>query len=273
MHGGTPCRVPHRAHPSSRLPRDQSAPYLCLQAAHPHLSILNLSSWQNQVLGLGSRSHADRELEPGEGLVGRPASRVHWLEKQETETEIPPIDHLLRPLGLMFLPPYQNLNKRHDNTFLIPFMENGILGGQKWAGVPFPYSLLICNVVGLQGQTSLGEYRLHTGLAGSCCRLGPHTSSSFWPRGSHGRKRASGELTLSPASAASWFCVPGQTLPHSGAQLPRITRKAGFDSDLGQPTSSAWRRAPSLTLHSPPLSPQLLSIPKGQLAPSTLQRS
>lgn len=105
--------------------------------------------------------------------MGRPASWVHWLEKQETETEIPPIDHLLRPLGLMFLPPYQNLNKRHDNTFLIPLMENGILGGQKWAGVPFPYSLLICNVVGLQGQTSLGKYRLHTGLAGSCCRLGP----------------------------------------------------------------------------------------------------
>ena len=53
--------------------------------------------------------------------------------------EIPLFDHLLhRSLGLMFLPPYQNLNKRHDNTFLITLMENGILAGTEVGGDVLP---------------------------------------------------------------------------------------------------------------------------------------
>lgn len=69
--------------------------------------------------------------------MGRPASWVHWL--QNTETREPPFDHLLlRPLGLMFLPPYQNPNKHHDNIFLITLMEKGILWGTEWAGVSLP---------------------------------------------------------------------------------------------------------------------------------------
>ena len=38
----------------------------------------------------------------------------------------------------MFLPPYQNLNKRHDNTFLITLMENGILAGTEVGGDVLP---------------------------------------------------------------------------------------------------------------------------------------
>ena len=57
-----------------------------------------------------------------------------WLGT--TETREPPFDHLLLgPLGLMFLPPYQNPNKHHDNTFLITLMEKGTLWGQKRVGV------------------------------------------------------------------------------------------------------------------------------------------
>lgn len=148
----------------------------------------------------------------------------------------------------------------------------GYLGDRSGRGCPSPTPFSSVMWWAYRDRPAWASTACTQGLLGAAVDWGPRTSSSFWPRGSHGRKRASGELTLSPASAASWFCVPGQTLHHSGAQLPRITRKAGFDSDIGQPTSSAWR-APSLTLHSPSLSPQLLSIPKGQLAPSTLQRS
>ena len=54
---GCPMRGPPQLVPAQGSKRP---PHLCLQAAHPHLSILNLSSWQNQVLGLGSRSHAEQ---------------------------------------------------------------------------------------------------------------------------------------------------------------------------------------------------------------------
>lgn len=149
----------------------------------------------------------------------------------------------------------------------------GYLGGQKWAGVSFPYSLLICSVVSLQGQTSLGEYRLRTGLAGSCCRLGPpHLLFFLAPRQPWEVKsiRRTGALTC---LCCFLVLCPWTNPSPLWAQLPQITRKGGFDSDLGQPKTSARRRAPSLTLHSPSLSPQLPSIQKGQLAPSTLQRS
>ena len=109
----------------------------------------------------------------------------------------------------------------------------------------------------------LGEYHLHTGLAGSCCRMGtPHLPFSLAP-GSHGRKRASGNWRSHLPPTASWFCGPGQTLPRPGAQLPQITRKGGFDSDLGQPKTPKWRRAPSLnSVQSLPPSPTSF-YPKG----------
>ena len=65
-HNGMPSMVGHplgchaEPTPARACPGIKATPHLYLQAAHPHLSILNLSSWQNQVLGLGSRSHAEQ---------------------------------------------------------------------------------------------------------------------------------------------------------------------------------------------------------------------
>ena len=125
-------------------------------------------------------------------------------------------------------------------------------------------------------RRGLGEHCLHTGLAGSCRGLGaltppfpsgPEAAMERLCQGKSIRRPA-----FSPASAASWFCGPEQTLPLSGAQFPQI-RKGDFDSDLGPPKTPTWRIAPSLTLHNPSLLPQLPSIQKGQLVASTLQKS
>ena len=142
-----------------------------------------------------------------------------------------------------------------------------------WGNETYAHTWKICSVVSLQGQTSLGEYRLRTGLAGSCCRLGPpHLLFFLAPRQPWEVKsiRRTGALTC---LCCFLVLCPWTNPSPLWAQLPQITRKGGFDSDLGQPKTSARRRAPSLTLHSPSLSPQLPSIQKGQLAPSTLQRS
>ena len=152
--------------------------------------------------------------------MGRPASWVHWLGN--TETGEPPFDRLLlSPLGLMFLPPYQNPNKLHDNTFLITLMEKGILWGTEVGGgvpSPIPSSSVMWWAY---RDRRLGEYRLHTGLAGSCCRMGiPHLPFSLAP-GSHGRKRASGNWRSHPPPLPPGSVALDKPFPALGLSYPK----------------------------------------------------
>lgn len=62
-------------------------PYLCLQAAHPHLSILNLSFLAKPSSGVGKQATRRlRELEPGEGLVeGLLHGCIGWRNKKQKQ--------------------------------------------------------------------------------------------------------------------------------------------------------------------------------------------
>ena len=58
IHGGHPCSGLHPPTSAVHAQGLGSSLHLHPQAARPHLNVPNLSSWQNPVQGLGSRSCA-----------------------------------------------------------------------------------------------------------------------------------------------------------------------------------------------------------------------
>lgn len=192
---------------------------------------------------------------------------MHWLEKQETETEIPPLIiflglwadafHLIRTLT--------SAMTIHSSSLS---WKMGYLGDRSGRGA---LPLLPSNTPmwwAYRDRPAWASTACTQGLLGAAVDWGPCTSFFLAPRQPR-EERASGELTLSPPAASGSVSLD-KPFPTLGLNY-RITRGKQALVDMANPTDSA-EPLPSLCTV-PPSLPNFFLSQREQLAPSTLQRS